>query len=292
VTRRGRASAAVAALALALAGAAAPGSVGIPERPVYLAMGDSVAAGVGSSADPAEWSARGYVGRLAAQLVVALDCAPLRWYRPREGCPDLQTRNVARPGATSASLREEQLPAAAALLRARNADGDPRGDVELVTVTIGGNDVFGPVVAACLTPPSPGSPGAPDCAATVAAALESFAANYARILATLRRAGGADVRLLTMTYDNPLATCVLGRDPGAVALADVVLEGGSLPDGATVPEGLNDVVRASSARVGAEVAETYGLLRDEDFVGGADCLHPDASGHARIAAAFLAALGD
>jgi hypothetical protein len=68
-------------------------------------------------------------------------------------------------------------------------------------------------------------------------------------------------------------------------LADLVLEGGG-----PLPFGLNDIIRGISAAADATVVETFGALRREDFVGGDDCLHPDDSGHEKIARLFGLAL--
>ena len=87
-----------------------------------------------------------------------------------------------------------------------------------------------------------------------------------------------------MTYDNPLGSCYLSD---LAPLAGAVLEGGS-----GLPYGLNDLIRAVANGVGGvTVVETYGLLDSGDWVGGQDCLHPDDSGHLKIAKAFRAAMG-
>ncbi len=117
----------------------------------------------------------------------------------------------------------------------------------------------------------------------------TFAADYGQILAQLRAAAGPDTAIVTMSYYNPVPYCVLGADnPLAGLFVDLVLEGGSL-GGFTLPVGLNDLIRGISAANGAVVAETFGALGEGDFVGGTDCLHPNLSGHTKIAAAFAAA---
>ena len=40
-----------------------------------------------------------------------------------------------------------------------------------------------------------------------------------------------------------------------------------------------------------EILELYGDLPPEDWVGGTDCLHPDASGYDKVTVAFLEVLG-
>ena len=52
------------------------------------------------------------------------------------------------------------------------------------------------------------------------------------------------------------------------------------------PNGDERDVCSISAQFGGTPAETFGMLGAGDFVGGADCLHPNLSGHSRIAAAF------
>jgi hypothetical protein len=58
-----------------------------------------------------------------------------------------------------------------------------------------------------------------------------------------------------------------------------------------VPVGLNDITRRVAADYDVGVAETFGPLGSGDWVGGTDCVHPDASGHEKVAGALLKALG-
>jgi hypothetical protein len=279
----------------------------LPGLPVYLALGDSVAAGQESAprstdylATTARWRKQGYAGQLVTPLRLGLDCLP-SWVRSN-GCPGLQYVSLARtavpagvpglparPGVTTGALVEEQLPAAVELLRNRNTDASSRNDVEIVSVTVGGNDVFGPVIAACVTGGTPTSPG---CAAAVAGVLQGVAVNYDRILGELRAAAGPDTVLLTTTYDNPIGSCFLGAPPySAAALGAQVLEQFPVAAAGTSTRGLNGVIRAVSTRHGAVVADVYERLASPaDFVGGSDCLHPDASGHAATSAVALEAL--
>jgi lysophospholipase L1-like esterase len=229
--------------------------------PTYLALGDSVAAGTGAE-DPAR---RGYVPVLADLLSDRLGCD----VRQAPGCP-VQVRNLAVPGATTATLLRDQLPVALDVLH-RGAD------VRTVTVTIGGNDVFVPILRACAQEPQ-----APSCAQAVRAAIGDVDRGVDRLLADLTGAAGAGTTVAVMTYYDPLAACRLAP---LQPLAEQVLEGTGAADG------LNDVLRARAAEHGAVLVETRDLLRTpEDFVGGLDCLHPSTSGHARIAAAFADAV--
>lgn len=273
----------------------------VPGLPVYLALGDSIANGQQSAeivegdywATVAAWQANGYVAQFADDLETGLDCLPGRGNGTPGGCRQLQVLNLARsavpaevsppglPGVTTELLIDEQLPAATALLRARNWDASRRNDVEVVTVTVGGNDAFGPIVGACLgDDPS-------QCLPTIQSVFAAFSANYGIVLAQLRAAAGPDARIITMTYYNPVPYCSIGQvNPAAGPFVDWVLEGGTLPGVGTLPVGYNDVIEQISAAYGATPAETFGALGDGDFVGGDDCLHPNLSGHTKIAAAF------
>lgn len=228
--------------------------------PTYVALGDSVAAGVGAD-DPAR---DGYVPVLAELLSDRLGCDD----GGAQGCP-VQVRNLAVPGATTQTLLRDQLPTALGLLRA--------GSVRTVTVTVGGNDVFLPVLQACAR-----TPEAPSCASAVRAAITGVDAGVDRLLADLSGAAGQDATVAVMTYYDPLAACRLAP---LQPLAEQVLEGTAGQDG------LNDVLRARAAEYGAVVVDTAERLAvPADFVGGFDCLHPSASGHAAIAAAFAGAV--
>jgi lysophospholipase L1-like esterase len=253
---------------LTMGPAAAASADGQPPlgRPVYLALGDSVAASVGAS-DPA---VTGYVPVLYDLLRDEPSCQLLG----RPGCRSLALDNLAVGGATSTTLLTGQLPVAEDELRAHNGDGNPRNDVLVVTIDIGGNDVFS-VVPSCTAGPTP------QCLALVQARLASFEANFSQILSRLRAAAGPDTVMVAMTYYNPLGSCVRAA---LAPLADVVLEGGP------GLEGLNDRIRRISAANGVLVADTYGLLGPGDLVGGTDCLHPNDAGHQKIAEAFAAVL--
>lgn len=122
----------------------------------------------------------------------------------------------------------------------------------------------------------------PACLAAVQARLATVADDLDAILGALRAAAGPDTDLVVMTYYNPLPGCVLAD---LAPVADLVLEGGAL-----LPVGLNDLIRSAASAHGAAVADAYGALGVDDVVGGSDCLHPDASGHAIIADLVAAAV--
>ncbi len=262
-----RFSIAIAVALLMAATMATPVVAGAPEGPVHIALGDSVAAG--SVANHPEVT--GYVPRLNRWLRSAScgEGAP-------QACPHLELSDYAVGGATSDDLIAGQLPGAVAEIVARAFDGNPDNDVEYVTITIGGNDIFGPVIAACAGGISP------ECIETVQTKFAAYQANLGEILVTLRSVA-PEAEIAIMTYYNPLGACFLSElEP----LADLVLEGGG-----PLPGGLNDIIRGVAAAVGdVTVVETYGLLAEKDFFGGEDCLHPDDSGHRKIAKAFREAM--
>ncbi|MGH2992593.1 MAG: SGNH/GDSL hydrolase family protein [Solirubrobacterales bacterium] len=263
----------VAAVSAAPAAAAKPDTV--PGQPVQLSLGDSWAFGFGATA-PAE---NGYVPQLHRELQERYDCLPAIAEEARDHCKQLQLVNLAVGGATTPTLIQRQLPDATELLESRNADANPRDDVEVVTLHIGGNDVTNPIIAACI-----GGLSA-QCLQTIQAEFAAYRSDLDQALSALRAAAGDEARIVIGTYDNPIATCFLGGVPGAVQLADLVLEGGP-----PVPQGLHDIMRDVVGDHGVEVADAFGDLGPEDWVGGQDCLHPDDSGYEKVTEAFLEVL--
>ena len=273
---RARVAALAAALVVVFGVMAATATAAPPGLPVQLALGDSWASGVRAS-DPAT---TGYVPQLNAALREGdFGCLPAESDNAAEKCKQLQLVNLAVGGATTPSMIAGQFPAATELLAERNFDGNPRNDVELITVHIGGNDVTNPILAACL------GGFTPSCAQTIQTEFAAYAADLENALATLREAAGPETTIVIGTYDNPIPACQLASVPGAIQLGALVLEGGG-----ALPQGLNDIMRATAARHDVLVAEVFGDLALDDWFGGADCLHPDDSGYDKVTAAFLEAV--
>lgn len=250
----------------------------VPGQPVYLALGDSWAWGQG----PADPATEGYVPQLQQELRVDLNCSPARSAKAKGGCKHLQLLNLGRPGTdempgvTAPIVADEQLPIALPLLEARNHDRNPRNDVELVTLHVGGNDVSGPIQQACL------GGFTPECVGTINSEMAAFDADLRAVVEPLRAAAGPDTPIVLGTYDNPVPYCFLAEIPDATQLGAVLLEG--TPDGFL--DGIHDVIRRVAADYDAEVAEVFGQFEGADFVGGEDCLHPSATGHDKVTEAF------
>lgn len=219
-----------------------------------------------------EWKRHGYVTPFSKYLQREVDCLPAT-AQAGGTCGRLDVINLARsavppsdgsaglPGVTTQALIDEQLVPAEQLITQRNGDDNPRNDVKVITLTVGGNEIFDAF--------STGDPG------VIAAAVSTFASNYTQILTRLRAAAGPAVPILTMTYFNPLRYCDTGLPPEVVdvvaAQADAVLMA------------FNGVIKAISAGVGAVPADTYGDLGAGDLF---DCKHPNDAGYADIVAAF------
>jgi acyl-CoA thioesterase-1 len=159
---------------------------------VYLALGDSVAAGIGAT-DPAS---DGYAALLAAGLGRVLG-------------PGVMPVNLAVPGETTASLVAGSQLTAALRTLASAAERGPAAST--ITLTIGGNDLL--------------RAGAEPRAR--AAALRGVAANLRYLLVRLRAAAGpAGPTLVVTGYYDPTRTPVSepGSDGWWLAQLDATLE--------------------------------------------------------------------
>ena len=249
--------------ALAACSAAQPQPSDAATR-LYLALGDSLAVGVGADES-------GYVARLFAAL-------------HDDGQADA-VRNVARSGETSGSLIH-----GGQLREAVDAVADPSTDVVSVTLDIGGNDLLRLRRSAdCAADPT----GA-RCARAVAAALREYRANYRHILGELRLAldeDAGDEQLLVMTYYSPYR----GTGSAYEEAADHALLGSDATvdcdrsDEAGV--GLNDLI-ACSDDPGVTIVDTYPLFGHATALThiSANDVHPNDAGYALIADAFLDAV--
>lgn len=201
------------------------GATGTGDFDYYLALGDSLAAGVQPEPDGTEVVTRqGYADDLAAQLRRAdrhLGFVDL-------GCPNETTTTMLEGGCPSPhTFTGDQTDAAAAFLAAhRNAR-------VLVTISIGANDVDKCVTTTGID------------LACVEEGLEQISANLPAITAKLTAAAGARTTIVGVNYYDPfLATWLDGATGQAEATASVSL----LAD-------VNDGLGAAYQAVGIPVAD-------------------------------------
>jgi lysophospholipase L1-like esterase len=212
-----------------LGGATAGVSNAAPAGPVYLALGDSVAASFQPNGDLHS----GY-----AEQVFQLEQA-------RQ--PDLRLAKLACPGATTRTMdvpvrrcpypEDTQLAQAVAVLESR--------DVAFVTLQVGSNDFIGCFRFRAIAFDE----------ACVDARLPKISARLTSIVEALRAAGGPDVSIVGATYYDPLlvAWTFPGVDPEVVAAI------------ATEWTAFNDMLEETYAALGVPVADVEGAFSATDF---------------------------
>lgn len=209
----GRLAAAVSLSGGLLVGMVAPASAAPATTSYYLSLGDSLAFGyqpdlvAAGDANPAD-----YVG-------YAEDVAAMRPHLSlvNFGCPGETTGTMLAGGCpwpyplhSSYGTATSQAGAAEAFLATHP------GEVSLISVDIGSNDLLG-LVDSCSATPDPSQ-----CiGAGVPATLTTLATNYATLLAHLR-ALAPTAHLVLFTYYNPLALVMPGSDQFAAAASSVV----------------------------------------------------------------------
>jgi lysophospholipase L1-like esterase len=178
------------ALAIAQSAAAAKGGKASAQQ-LYVSLGDSYSVGY-------QPGAPGYLGSATKQGYAdkTVKLARKRGY-------DLDLANYGCGGETTTSILERTTPCPAPAIGGPDYAGRTqtdaatrflkkhRGEVELVTVSIGGNDVTG-----CAS--------ASDGAACVVEAVERIKANLAVLVQRLRSAAGRKVRIVGLTYPDVL----------------------------------------------------------------------------------------
>jgi lysophospholipase L1-like esterase len=200
----------------------------------YLALGDSLSQGVQpNAAGTSVETGQGY-----PDLVYAV----LRRNRPglrlvQLGCPGETTKTMLHGGICHYA-QGSQLAAAVAFLRAH------RGRTALITIDIGANDP-----ESC-----GGQPSLAKLASCIGETPEA-ATNLATILASLRAAAGAGVRIAGMSYYLPeLAEWRDGVLGHAVALVSERLA-----------VAYNDLLNDAYAKAGVRVANVFGAFDTSDF---------------------------
>ena len=235
-------------------------------QPLYLALGNSLAAGVGAS-KPVQ---TGYVNLVFEHLQ---DTAPY-------ADTGITILNLGVPGETSTSLLATgaQLEKALQEIDSRRSDQIQGNEVQVITIDIGGNDLIGLTQGGtpCRTDPS-----GPVCQQVVASTLTDFNTNFARILTDLRRSAGPDALILALTLYNPYS----GTGGDLDASGDLVVQQ------------LNTTVQsvASRADVDARVADIFPALQGKapslTHIGETPPdIHPNDDGYRLMADAVIAVL--
>ena len=248
-----------------VAPAGTPAGTNTPPGGLYIALGDSLSAGVGASG--------------ASTTFVALVHASFG------GAVALENLGVS--GATSQDLLDRgSLDRAAGEIEERNRDDDPANDVRLVTLEIGGNDLLSIYFSLVQTGACPDLETAltnPECTDALTSTFEGFRPNLTAVLDRLHDAD-PELPVLLLTLYNPFDYL-----PNVGPLGDLSLEG--QPD-TPFEDGLNDVIRAiADGRGGVTVVDIYPLFRGRSLeLISPDGVHPNDAGYRVMADAVIAAL--
>jgi lysophospholipase L1-like esterase len=229
------------------------------EAPAYLALGDSLAYGVGAS-DPST----GYVGLVHGALAGS----------ERFGGAGLELLNLGVPGARSADLLVPggQLESAVSQIESRQEDSEDN-DVDVITVDVGGNDLLALVAqdSPCLE-----SASVEPCRAAFGEVLSGIDANLTEILTRLREAAPEAVIVVVDLY-NPYSGTGDLREP----IAEVGIGQANGVIGSVTAEPDLRITTAS-------VFQLFGG-RGNQWIA-PDGIHPNDAGHRVIAEAVTAAI--
>jgi lysophospholipase L1-like esterase len=231
------------------------------DAPVYLALGDSFAFGVGAS----EPSTTGYVAR-AHQALLSSE-------RYRQS--GLELINLSVPGAKSTDLLTAggQLDSALNIIGERGLDASESNGVEVITIDIGGNDLL-----ALVAPDSPclKSASVEPCRAAFGDVLSAIQTNLTETLHRLRDAAPQAIIVVVDLY-NPYSGTGDLREP----IAEL---------GVGQANGVIGAVTADAA-LRVQTASVFQLFSGRGLQWIApDGIHPNDSGHAVIAEAVIAAI--
>ncbi|MEK7247943.1 MAG: GDSL-type esterase/lipase family protein [Chloroflexota bacterium] len=229
--------------------------------PLYLALGDSLAFGVGAGS-PAD---QGYVGLTTAVLRAS--------ERFSESGLDLE--NLSAPAATTADLLEPEGQLARGLteILRRAADGDPGNDVKLISLSIGANDLL-----ALAEPDAPcvQNAGSETCRNLLTQTLADVQSNITEVLGQLREAA-PDAEIYVMNLYNPYSGS--GEEFELIASVGV--------------QQLNGVIGVAAAieEFDARLAPVFELFqgRAEQWIA-QDGIHPNDDGYRVMAEALQAAI--
>lgn len=237
----------------------------IGTAPLYLALGDSLSAGVGATGFSAE---KAFVGLVHDELG-----------------PEFALLNLGIAGHDSHEMiAKGPLDRAIAEIGGRNDDDDPDNDVEVVTLEIGGNDLldlFFDLVLPGRCPSVAEGLQTPECVEALRETLDTYESNLGQILDRLQEAD-PELNLFLMTLYNPFS----GASPLLDELGELSLEGA--PD-TPFPEGLQDIIRRQAEENDVPLVEVYPLFEGKarEYIAG-DTIHPNDTGYRVMADAVIA----
>jgi lysophospholipase L1-like esterase len=235
------------------------------DEKLYLALGDSLSAGNGSS-DPSRTS-------FVALITQALGNG-------------YETLNLGVPGDTSDDLLNGPIGRAVSEIEARQADSVPNNETAAVTLEIGGNDLLKLYVDLVVSGKCPSVPEAlqrQECVDGLRNALDHYKPNLEAAIDALQTADPTLPIFLATLY-NPFSGGAYNLDQiGALAL-----EGQA---GTPFPDGLNDVIRDVGAEKGVTVVDWYPIFlgKMSEYIA-QDLIHPNDTGYGLMAQAMLDAM--
>jgi len=232
------------------------------DAPAYLALGDSLAFGVGATNPAAE----GYVGLTHFELQQS----------ERYAETDLELINVSVPGATSSELLEPdgQVDEAISEIEERLTD-NPDAPVEIISLDVGGNDLL-----ALAEPDSPCIEGTTTeaCLDALGEMLSTLQANLREMLVRLRDAA-PDAEIYVIDLYNPYS----GTGEVQEIVANVAVQQ------------VNGVISAASADPDLDVhlVSVFELFegRAAQWIA-SDGIHPNDDGYRVMSAALLASINN
>ncbi|HET8945159.1 MAG TPA: GDSL-type esterase/lipase family protein [Dehalococcoidia bacterium] len=228
--------------------------------PAYVAIGDSIAFGVGAP----QPRTGGYVGLVHKALQTS--------DRYRES--GLQLVNLAVPGATTADLLLPGGQLDSALEAIRAGQEDPAGDeVQIISVNVGGNDLL-----QLATPASPcfETIGSDACIEEFGDVLSSVQQNLSEALRRLREAA-PEAGIYLLDLYNPYS----GTGDTRETVADLAVQN------------LNGIIGANAANedLNIRLASIFQLFRGRGLQWiAADGIHPNENGHRVIGEVLLATI--
>lgn len=237
-------------------------------KPLYLALGDSLSYGNGAS-DRNQTS-------FVALVHQALG-------------PSYGLLNLGIPGYTSDDLLNRgELDSALAEIQRRKDDGITGNEVAGVTLEIGGNDLLGlyfKLVIPGTCPTVTEALARPQCVQALQDALNRFQPNLETTLQRLHEADSG-IPIFLMTLYNPFS----GTTGAVDQLGQLTLEG--QPD-TPFPEGLNDIIRTEAAANGAHLVDWYPLFlgKSKEYIA-QDLIHPNDTGYGVLADAVTKSMQD